>query len=64
MTDLLICGDKTSLIEDGVVKTVYDMTMSTSQMFEKRRKSIGNKRNDITEELREVIVRAFGEGIR
>jgi type I restriction enzyme M protein len=30
-------------------------------MYEKRRKSIGNKRNDITEEYREVIVKAYGE---
>lgn len=29
--------------------------------FEKRRKSIGNKRNDITEQCRELIVRAYGE---
>lgn len=35
--------------------------IDASQMYEKRRKSIGNKRNDITEEYREVIVRAYGE---
>lgn len=35
--------------------------IDASQMFEKRRKSIGSKRNDITEEFREVIVRAYGE---
>lgn len=35
--------------------------IDASKMFEKRRKSIGNKRNDITEECREVIVRAYGE---
>ena len=33
MTDLLICEEKDTLIEDGVVKTVYDMTMGTSQML-------------------------------
>lgn len=33
MTDLLICEEKTALIEEGVVKTVYDMTMGTSQML-------------------------------
>lgn len=35
--------------------------IDASQMYEKRRKSIGNKRNDITEECREVVVRAYGE---
>jgi len=35
--------------------------IDASKMFDKRRKSIGNKRNDITEECREVIVRAYGE---
>lgn len=33
MTDLLISGDKKSMIEEGVAKTVYDMTMGTSQML-------------------------------
>lgn len=33
MTDLLIAEDKDTLIEDGVAKTVYDMTMGTSQML-------------------------------
>lgn len=32
-----------------------------SKMFVKRRRSIGNKRNDISEQDREVIVRAYGE---
>ncbi|ELC8390744.1 SAM-dependent DNA methyltransferase [Clostridium perfringens] len=35
--------------------------IDASNMYEKRRKSIGNKRNDITEECREVIVKAYGE---
>ncbi len=35
--------------------------IDASQMYEKRRKSIGNKRNEITEECREVVVRAYGE---
>ena len=30
-------------------------------MFEKRRKNIGNKRVDITEECRELIIKAYGE---
>lgn len=32
MTDLLVAGEDT-LIDEGVVKTVYDMTMGTSQML-------------------------------
>ena len=35
--------------------------IDASDMFEKRRKSIGSKRNDISEECREVIVKAYGE---
>lgn len=33
MTDLLICNEKDSMLENGVVKTVYDQTMGTSQML-------------------------------
>jgi type I restriction enzyme M protein len=33
MTDLLICDEKDALLENGVVKTVYDQTMGTSQML-------------------------------
>ncbi|WP_081970070.1 N-6 DNA methylase [Paenibacillus sp. FSL P4-0081] len=33
MTDLLICDEKDALVENGVVKTVYDQTMGTSQML-------------------------------
>lgn len=33
MTDILISEDKDLLIEEGVAKTVYDMTMGTSQML-------------------------------
>ena len=33
MTDLLVAEDKEAMIEEGVVKTVYDMTMGTSQML-------------------------------
>lgn len=33
MTDLLISEDKNTMIEEGVAKTVYDMTMGTSQML-------------------------------
>lgn len=35
--------------------------IDASNMYEKRRKSIGNKRNDITEDCRNVIVKAYGE---
>lgn len=33
MTDLLVAEDKEVLMKEGVVKTVYDMTMGTSQML-------------------------------
>ncbi len=33
MTDLLLAEDKDTLTEEGVMKTVYDMTMGTSQML-------------------------------
>ncbi len=33
MTDLLISEDRDTMIEEGVAKTVYDMTMGTSQML-------------------------------
>ncbi|WP_010233408.1 type I restriction-modification system subunit M [Clostridium arbusti] len=35
--------------------------IDASKMYEKRKKSIGNKRNDITEECRDMIVKAYGE---
>jgi len=35
--------------------------IDASNMYEKRRKAIGNKRNDITEECRDMIVKAYGE---
>ncbi|MDT2954427.1 type I restriction-modification system subunit M [Enterococcus casseliflavus] len=35
--------------------------IDASEMYEKRRKNIGSKRVDITEECREVIVQAYGE---
>jgi type I restriction enzyme M protein len=35
--------------------------IDASNMYEKRRKSIGNKRNDITEECRSMIIQAYGE---
>ncbi|WP_413564751.1 type I restriction-modification system subunit M [Bacillus sp. 3P20] len=35
--------------------------IDASNMYEKRRKSIGNKRNDITEKCRSMIIQAYGE---
>lgn len=35
--------------------------IDASEMYDKRRKSIGSKRVDITEECREIIVQAYGE---
>lgn len=35
--------------------------IDASKCFEKRRKSIGSKRNDITDRCRDLIVRAYGE---
>ncbi|WP_114555665.1 class I SAM-dependent DNA methyltransferase [Bacillus sp. K6W] len=35
--------------------------IDASNMYEKRRKSIGKKKNDITEESRNAIVKAYGE---
>lgn len=35
--------------------------IDASKCFEKRRKSIGSKRNDITDKCRDLIVRAYGE---
>lgn len=35
--------------------------IDASQAFKKRRKAIGNKRNDITEEARELIITAYGD---
>lgn len=35
--------------------------IDASKTFEKRRKSIGNKRNDITKECRELIIKAYGD---
>lgn len=35
--------------------------VDASKTFEKRRKSIGSKRNDITKESRDIIIKAYGE---
>ena len=33
MSDLLVAGDESAFVGDGISKTVYDMTMGTSQML-------------------------------
>ena len=56
MTDLLIEEERDLLLEEGVVKTVYDMTMGTSQMLacmEERLKEIDS----------EAEVNSFGQEI-
>ncbi|MEK4404897.1 class I SAM-dependent DNA methyltransferase [Sporosarcina sp. FSL K6-6792] len=35
--------------------------IDASNMFEKRRKAIGDKRNDITQDCREIIIQAYGD---
>lgn len=54
MTDLLISEEKEMLQEEGVVKTVYDMTMGTSQMLECMRERL-------TEIDSDAEVAAFGQ---
>ncbi len=51
----IMCKDKPSH-RVGKVQLI-----DASKTFEKRRKSIGNKRNDITEQCREIIIKAYGE---
>lgn len=41
---------------DGKIQLI-----DASKMYEKRRKAIGSKRNDISKECREVIVQAYGD---
>ena len=54
MTDLLISEEQDILQEEGVVKTVYDMTMGTSQMLECMRERL-------TEIDSEAEVTVFGQ---
>ena len=42
-------------------KTGKVLLIDASHCYEQRRKSIGNKRNDITDVCRELIVKAYGE---
>mgnify|MGYP002620913406 CR=1 FL=1 len=54
MCDLLVNGDKNAFDSDGINKTVYDMTMGTSQMLtcmEERLKQFDN----------EAVVTSFGQ---
>jgi type I restriction enzyme M protein len=55
-TYIWIMSKNKSADREGKVQLI-----DASNMYEKRRKAIGNKRNDITEECREVIVKAYGE---
>ncbi len=54
MTDLLICDEKESLVENGVVKTIYDQTMGTSQM-------LGCMEERLKELDSDAEIRSFGE---
>ncbi|MBS5937605.1 type I restriction-modification system subunit M [Clostridium sp.] len=56
MTDLLICEEKNTLIEEGVVKTIYDMTMGTSQM-------LACMEERLTQLDSEANVKSFGQEI-
>lgn len=55
-TYIWIYSKDKSLHREGKVQLI-----DASEMYEKRRKSIGSKRVDITEDCRELIVQAYGE---
>lgn len=55
-TYIWIYSKEKPLHREGKVQLI-----DASEMYEKRRKNIGSKRVDITEECREVIVKAYGE---
>jgi type I restriction enzyme M protein len=55
-TYIWIMSKNKSADREGKVQLI-----DASNMYEKRRKAIGNKRNDITEECRDIIVKAYGE---
>lgn len=57
-TYIWIYSKEKPLHREGKVQLI-----DASEMYEKRRKSIGSKRVDITEECREAIVQAYGEFI-
>jgi len=54
-TYIWIMSKNKSAHREGKVQLI-----DASNMYEKRRKSIGNKRNDITEDCRDIIVKAYG----
>lgn len=56
MVDLLVESEKVSLINDGVIKTVYDMAMGTSQM-------LGCMDERLTQFDEEAEVTTFGQEI-
>ncbi|MCD8016061.1 MAG: type I restriction-modification system subunit M [Lachnospiraceae bacterium] len=55
-TYIWICSKDKPVYRAGKVQLI-----DASHCFEQRRKSIGNKRNDITDHCRELIVQAYGE---
>ncbi|MNO23421.1 putative type I restriction enzymeP M protein [compost metagenome] len=54
MTDILICDEKDAMLENGVVKTVYDQTMGTSQM-------LGCMEERLRELDEDAEIRCFGQ---
>lgn len=55
-TYIWVISKEKSLHREGKVQL-----LDASKMYEKRRKAIGSKRNDISDECREVIVQAYGD---
>ena len=54
-TYIWICSKNKPVFREGKVQLI-----DASHCYETRRKSIGTKRNDITDECRELIVKAYG----
>ncbi len=54
-TYIWICSKNKPAYRDGKVQLI-----DASHCYEQRRKSIGTKRNDITDQCRELIVKAYG----
>ena len=54
-TYILICSKNKPTYREGKVQLI-----DASHCYESRRKSIGTKRNDITDKCRELIVKAYG----
>ena len=54
-TYIWICSKNKPVYQEGKVQFI-----DASHCYEARRKSIGMKRNDITDQCRELIVKAYG----